>query len=744
MVKQTRGSSSRPKLPLGANMLLMVAAVLALPLIVNYELLANPDIPWVSYDDGTNFETNVHVQRLNWANIGWAINDGVVLGVYEPVSLIVKMWIGETVGFSRHIYMLASVTLHTTNSLLALMATTLFFYVVENASSKHHKWTTTGSYVGVAVLFLGLHPQRTEVLAWPSCFPYLLACLFALLSTMCHLVYHQRNPDWSLSTSRIFDFWTVMSVVFYSLAVLSKASTITLPVLLVAIDMCVLFVRENGATQSLKDRMVSMTCVLSNFGPMAVVTVVGLYAATSADLGKDTEGMVQPIQLTPQGRLMRACFMLCAYIVNAIIPASISVRCLVPEGNMFAPAFTASLAIILPVSMYCVYSVMCSKNTNTILGCLAYLVYVGLLFPCLGLVAQHVQMLAADRYSYVCVMTMGPAVLASLLAWSVHQLEKATVIKSNAKSFWPLASAVALAAVAYTTTLNVHTWSSNMLLWPEVVRSNGQAGVLQYAAPQKDLPAMNNMAMSYKSEGRFKEMDEIYTEVQSINSTLTPLYCTVLTIMMMDTTSQVLAHDPQDMIALVGKGFHLQRTQEYEQAASVYEQVIKQSPATQIDAYNNAGVMYNRLGRISEAEKRFLGVLSMKPDFYDARFNYGNMLRVQKGRKEEAVSEYKKIIASNPRNLGFIDVYNNLAATQLPIRPSEAVETWRAALKLVPHRGDMWGNLAVGCNSAGKLNEAVHAQERAIKIKPQDSSLRETLGKLKAKKLILDEQQGPA
>ena len=51
------------------------------------------DVAWnfLGIDDERNFVKTEQVHALTWDNIKWAIWDGVVIGVYEPVAMVVKM-----------------------------------------------------------------------------------------------------------------------------------------------------------------------------------------------------------------------------------------------------------------------------------------------------------------------------------------------------------------------------------------------------------------------------------------------------------------------------------------------------------------------------------------------------------------------------------------------------------------------------------------------------------------------------
>lgn len=50
------------------------------------------------FDDFENFEANPHTQELTWDNIKWHWSDGVILSVYEPISLLFKTLVKHFVG----------------------------------------------------------------------------------------------------------------------------------------------------------------------------------------------------------------------------------------------------------------------------------------------------------------------------------------------------------------------------------------------------------------------------------------------------------------------------------------------------------------------------------------------------------------------------------------------------------------------------------------------------------------------
>jgi tetratricopeptide (TPR) repeat protein len=225
---------------------------------------------------------------------------------------------------------------------------------------------------------------------------------------------------------------------------------------------------------------------------------------------------------------------------------------------------------------------------------------------------------------------------------------------------------------------------------------------------------MINLAESFRAEKNFQQMGALFDDVLEL--------------------------DPKNFHALIGKGFILQNYKRHNEAIPVYEQVIELAPSRQVEAYSSVAVMYNIMKRIPEAEKRFKDALFMKPDYISARFNYGNLLKGEKAREDEAIYQYKLTMAGNPRYAGFADTYNNLAATQLQIKKyDEAISTWKTGLKIAPHRSDMWSNLGIVYNNIGRMDEAIKAQKKAVGMRGDEQNIKR-LKQFQAKKAHQDSQ----
>ena len=97
---------------------------------------------------------------------------------------------------------------------------------------------------------------------------------------------------------------------------------------------------------------------------------------------------------------------------------------------------------------------------------------------------------------------------------------------------------------------------------------------------------------------------------------------------------------------------------------------------------NILGVIYSGLGRYDEAVTSYNRAIELKPDYGEAHYNCGNVLK-KLSQYEGAITYYNKVIELNPN---YADVYNNLGNTYNQLnRYDEAIINFEKALELKPH-----------------------------------------------------------
>ena len=102
-----------------------------------------------------------------------------------------------------------------------------------------------------------------------------------------------------------------------------------------------------------------------------------------------------------------------------------------------------------------------------------------------------------------------------------------------------------------------------------------------------------------------------------------------------------------------------------------------------VEAHNNLGTVLARRGRIEEAIGQFRRVLASEPDNADARNNLGDGLATL-GQFREAIVQFQRVLASEPDNVptrfSLADALANSG------RLDEAIAQYRQVLKISPSR----------------------------------------------------------
>lgn len=95
------------------------------------------------WDDRKNYVNNLRVHSLSFSNIYWAFTDGVVLGVYEPVSLIIKQVLHTFISVDARTYRLITFSVHAINIYLVFHVSRSFLVSVSDYTFYHQKLVTT-------------------------------------------------------------------------------------------------------------------------------------------------------------------------------------------------------------------------------------------------------------------------------------------------------------------------------------------------------------------------------------------------------------------------------------------------------------------------------------------------------------------------------------------------------------------------------------------------------------------------
>ena len=153
---------------------------------------------------------------------------------------------------------------------------------------------------------------------------------------------------------------------------------------------------------------------------------------------------------------------------------------------------------------------------------------------------------------------------------------------------------------------------------------------------------------------------------------------------------------------------------EYAQALASYNQAIEINK-TSADAYDNRGLTYYHLNRLSDAINDFNRALELNSSFAYAYNNRG-LARQALGNVNEALSDYSRALSINPK---FVAALVNRANTYFALKQYGNAETdLNAALALDRNNAAAHNNLGSVYFATNRLDEALREYSEAIRLNP--------------------------
>ncbi|HWN55665.1 MAG TPA: glycosyltransferase family 39 protein, partial [Methylomirabilota bacterium] len=212
---------ARPRTPAWAAW----AALLAIVAVSVLAFAPSLSGEFLNWDDERNFVKNEDYRGLGWPQIRWMFRT-TLMGHYIPVTWLTLGLNYVLGGMNPWGYHLVSILIHAVNAVL-------FFYLArrllaaaagDELPAWAHLWSAT-----FASLVFAVHPLRVESVAWITERRDVVSGMFFLLSVLLYL--RAVGPDPARGR-----WWYGGSVIACALAMLSKASTMPLPAVLLLLD----------------------------------------------------------------------------------------------------------------------------------------------------------------------------------------------------------------------------------------------------------------------------------------------------------------------------------------------------------------------------------------------------------------------------------------------------------------------------------------------------------------------------
>ncbi|MEI8088872.1 MAG: tetratricopeptide repeat protein [Opitutaceae bacterium] len=162
------------------------------------------------------------------------------------------------------------------------------------------------------------------------------------------------------------------------------------------------------------------------------------------------------------------------------------------------------------------------------------------------------------------------------------------------------------------------------------------------------------------------------------------------------------------------------------EALSSYERALQLDPKS-AEIVANYALALAAAGRTSEALARFSAAAQFNPASPKIRRDWGTTL-ARTGRQAEAIVQFEELIRLDPRAPAAYATLGNAFA--LAGRWADAARTFRTGLQVTPDDADLHCNLAVALASSGQLNAAADEFSQALKLRPAFIEAHENLAQI--------------
>jgi Flp pilus assembly protein TadD len=523
---------------------LLTGAVLAVLVAIVYAPVRS--FPFISYDDPFYVTDNPHLANgLTAESVRWTLwND--YSDNWFPLT-----WLSHLL--DRTLFGLDPGPQHVVNALLHAANAVLLFALLRYATgSMWRSWV-------VAALF-ALHPLRVESVAWVSERKDVLSGLFFILTLLAY-AWHARRR----STARY-----IVLVVAYAAALMCKPMVVTVPFLLLLLDVWPL--RATWTSRK--------TIILEKLPLLAMAIAV---CAATVVVQRQVGAVKSSDRYTLAQRTGNAVVSYVRYVQKTVWPRGLAV--FYPHPGTWPAWQVAGCALLLVGATYVAWRV----RRNAPYALVGWLWFLGMLVPVIGIVQVGDQSMA-DRYTYL------PSIgLMIVIVWGMGDFLR--VDRSPERLGPATATAATLVVLSIATSLQLRHWSG------------GTIQLFQHAVNVTDgnWLAHRHLASALADEKRYDEAAISYR----IALRLSP-------------TSAQTHYNYGNFLAKQGRAA---------EAVDAYREAVRFDPHFAL-AHNSLGAALFSAGDVKGAEAAFRNAIRIDASYADAHANLGVVLAKQNRRDE--------------------------------------------------------------------------------------------------------------
>lgn len=606
-MKQRRVKPTPPRRPTPASSRRWLAPIVV-ALCTFVAFLPTLGNSWVTWDDDRNFLDNLSYRGLDGEHLHWMWTT-FHMGHYIPLSWMTLGVDYELWGMDARGYHLTNLLLHCANALLIyFIARRVLALAAPDLLDGDER--RLGSAAAFAALFFAIHPLRVESVAWVTERRDELSGLFFWAAALTYLRYAvdpERERRW---------YWTTLGL--YACAMLSKATSITLPAILLLLNVYPL--RRIGGASGWWSR--DTRRVLLEILPVGIISLAAIPLTILA--------LAPPNQLAFGAKLAVSAYSLAFYLWKTLLPTGLSPLYGMPQH--IDPAETRFLVSYVVVVATAVVAWLSWRRWPSVTT--ALLAFLAVTFPLLGIV-QNGPQIAADRYTY----HAAPA-LAILVAGA-----GLTLLATRAAALVRPAAVVVLGVLGVLTWRQCSVWHDPAAFWTYVLARDPQSSIAEtalgtlfvhnqrYAEAIEHLEHATALDPSY-AEGH-DNLGIALSNVGRVDEGIAQF-------------RTAIALSPRNHESHNNLGIALARQGKLQEAIAEYRAALAIKP-DYADAQTNWGNASLRLGAIEDAIAHYREATRLRPDLPGAQLNWGVAL-AQQGRYAEAVEHFRATLAIDPNN----------------------------------------------------------------------------------------------
>ncbi len=408
------------------------------------------DAGFTNWDDDKVITDNPQIRGLTAEHVEWMFTKNK-MGHYHPLT-----WMSYGVDYAvsqlrfdgmekteqqRYVRGLDPKIVHLTSLLYHIVAVVAFYFLVRlilkitlRNPPKGTDWLTPIA-AGLAALFFGCHPLRVENAVWVTERRDVLSAMFLIPCLYFYLRYVLVDR-WGGKKVACY----VASILLLALSLLSKAWGITLPAVMLVMDVHPL--RRVGGKAGWSGQRIA-TVIVEKIPYFVLALIFAMFAKAAQANQRGT--MKSLAEWGVDDRFAQFFYGLFWYSYKTLIPINLTALVpLPPNNNPLAIRYIVAAIVVVAIG------ILVFKFRKRFPGIVALAIcYVGVLSPILG-IAQSGPQLVADKYAYLgCI----PWAIAFAFGW--HYLARP---KDGTESRTSNAPIALTAAVVVLTTFSVLTW----------------------------------------------------------------------------------------------------------------------------------------------------------------------------------------------------------------------------------------------------------------------------------------------